>query len=241
MQENDQLIESENNETALDPEMNLLVDIPLDLDNNDEFDEDPLSELEMELDADLGTDFDVIDSYDEDSGEDAEYRKREHIRRKKSDKIFNNTYNTGDGYGNEEHEYQSNIKISPAHRESYLHDPDKYKDYLDQTIINEDILKYIETNKEIKNILTNDPSKKKFTKPEINFIFNKIKISLEKKKNKSSFISYINILEVISNTTTLEYKKLFDLLDYEYKECLLVELNQTYNILDQSNKTKKLF
>lgn len=218
-------------------EFHLLVSIEKNHTSN-EYDEDPLSELELELENDHGV-LDVADI--DDNNMSAEERHKEHIRRKKSDKIYNNTYNTGDGYGSEEHEYKSNIRISPAHRESHLHDPDKYRDFLDRSLTHEDILTYIESSDDIQKIITSDPSKKKFTKLEINFIFSKIKTALEKGVNKSSFVSYIQILEAISNITTLEYKKLFDLLEYDFKVCLLLELNDTYKILDHGNKTKKLF
>lgn len=218
-------------------EFSLLVDTKSGLITESE--DDPLSELEIELEDDRGT-LDIADHHD-DEDLDADERRKEHIRRKKSDKIFNNTYNTGEDFGVDEHEYKSDIRISPAHRESHLHDPDKYRDFLDQTVTSEDIIAFVDSCKEIQKILTIDPSKKKFTKQEINFIFSKIKIALEKGDHKSSFISYIHILDAISNITTLEYKKLFDLLEYEYKECLLLELNQSYKVLDQTNKTKKPF
>lgn len=175
----------------------------------------------------------------EDDDPDAEERHKEHIKRKKSDKIFNNTYNTGDG-GTEESSFNSDIRISSSHSDSYLHDPEKYKDHLDRKIFQEDIEKIIDNSFVIQEIVTSEPNKKKYTKVEINAIFKDLKEKLTRGTEKSRFISSIYILDAISGLTTLEYRKLFDMLEYEYKEDLLEELNQKFKILDHI-KSNKLF
>lgn len=176
---------------------------------------------------------------DAESDPDAAERHAEHVKRKKNDKIFNNSYNTGDG-GTEESSFNSDIRISSNHSDSYLHDPEKYKDHLDRQIFQEDIEKIIDSSDEIQAIVTSEPNKKKYTKIEINFIFKYLKEKLTHGETKSRFISSIYILDAISGLTTLEYRKLFDMLEYEYKEDLLEELNQKFKILDQI-KSNKLF
>jgi hypothetical protein len=39
----------------------------------------------------------------------------------------------------------------------------------------------------------------------------------------------------------MEYKKLFDMLEYEHKETLLLELNKKYGFLDKPSKNFKMF
>lgn len=200
-------------------------------------------EVEPEEESFTDADMEMLEeeSVETESSDEAEDRHKEHLRRKKNDKIFNNSYNTGDGYGLEEHSYRTDIRISPSHSDSYLHDTQKYRDHLDQSITQEDIMAFVHTCPEIQEILAIDPSRKKYSKQEVNFMFGKIKGGLERGFAKSCFISVIYILDAISAITTLEYKKIFDVLDYEHKESLLMELNQKFHILEQNHKSKKLF
>lgn len=177
----------------------------------------------------------------EETPEEAEERHKVHLQKKRNDKIFNNSYNTGEGA---EVEYSSggDIKLSHMHAESHLHDPEKYRDYLDFQIVQRDIQIVVEATPEIMKILASEPNKKKYTKVEINSIFGILKQKLNRGQNQSYFVSPIQILEAVSNLTMLEYKKLFDTLDYEYKEDLIKELNKTHKILDKhSNRSRKLF
>jgi hypothetical protein len=177
----------------------------------------------------------------EETAEEAEERHRVHLQKKRNDKIFNNSYNTGDG---PEYEYSggTDIKLSPAHADSHLHDPEKYRDHLDFQIIQNDIQNVVEQTPEILAILASEPNKKKYSKTEINTIFSLLKQKLHRGDKQSYFVSPIQIMEAISNLTMLEYKKLFDMLEYEYKEDLIKELKKTHKILDrQSNRSRKLF
>jgi hypothetical protein len=214
-------------EAEIDPEFSLMVEVnPADVHEEEEVNDTPYHE---------------DDFSDDSSSEEDEERYQVHLQKKKSDKIFNNSYNTGDGYGADEQSFRSDIKISQSHSDSHLHDPQRYREHLDNSIVQSDIHAFIRQCSEIQEILSIDPSRKKFSKQELNYIFLRIKEGLERGDGKSSFISYIYILDAISSVTTLEYKKIFDSLEYEYKECLLLELNQKYNILGHSNRSKKLF
>ena len=65
---------------------------------------------------------------------------------------------------------------------------------------------------------------------------------MDGKSEYETFSSSIYILEAISNITAMEYKKIFDFLDYSHKELLLSELNKKYKFLDwKMNKNNKLF
>lgn len=177
------------------------------------------------------------------SQEDADEEERRHAAhqiKKKNDKIFNNSYNMGDG---PEQEYNGKgIKLSQSHNESHLHDPERYRDHLDFQIVQRDIYNVIEASPEIIKIVSSEPNKKKYSKQEINLIFSILKRKLYGGKNHSVFVSPIFILEAISSLTMLEYRKLFDMLEYEYKEDLLEELDQKYGILENNTfRTKRLF
>ena len=75
-----------------------------------------------------------------------------------------------------------------------------------------------------------------------NFIFEKILNILESEREFEKFSSSIYILEAISSITAMDYKKIFDFLEYSHKELLLSELNKTYKFLDWGmNKDNKLF
>lgn len=177
----------------------------------------------------------------EETAEEAEERHRVHVQKKRSDKIFNNSYNTGDG-PEYEHTGGGDIKISNTHADSHMYDSERYQDYLGFQIIQRDIQNVIDGTPEIAAIITSEPNKKKYTKTEINAIFAILKKKLYHGDNQSHFVSPIQILEAVSNLTMLEYKKLFDILDYEYREDLVYELNKTHNILDRHNsRDRKLF
>jgi hypothetical protein len=49
------------------------------------------------------------------------------------------------------------------------------------------------------------------------------------------------VLDAISITVAMDYKKLFDMLSYENKEVLLLELNTKYGFLDKIMKSNKMF
>jgi predicted restriction endonuclease len=83
-------------------------------------------------------------------------------------------------------------------------------------------------------------TKSKFSKEDVNFIFNKINTTLELKSNVIMFYSPIYILEVISSISSIEYKKLFDMLETEIQELLLTELNKKYQFLDGKMHKKKI-
>ena len=54
------------------------------------------------------------------------------------------------------------------------------------------------------------------------------------------FYSPIYILEAISSLSSMEYKKIFDSLETEIQEILLLELNKKYKFLDGKMNNKKI-
>lgn len=167
---------------------------------------------------------------------------------RKHDKIFNNTYNLGYDYTEEDDDTTGSsringreIKLDSACAEFDLTSPDRYSDHVDLSIIQNDLNNFINNNKEILEILGNEPEKKKFTKLELNQLFELIVTGLNANSQINVFISPIYVLDAISSAINMEYKKIFDMLNYENKELLLLELNSKYGVLDNMYKNFKMF
>lgn len=164
----------------------------------------------------------------------------------REDKIFNNRYNTGDGLpDSDEYSLSRGISVSRDYSDSYLRDLYEYESELETKFILDAIFSFLQNDPEISEIITRsstDPfvTKSKFSKEDVNFIFNKINTTLELKSSVIMFYSPIYILEVISSISSIEYKKLFDMLETEIQELLLTELNKKYQFLDGKMHKKKI-
>jgi hypothetical protein len=186
------------------------------------------------------------EDYDDDE---LERRRVAYAGLKKNDKIFNNTYNMGLDTSEEDDDLDSNagraggpeIKLDSSAPDYHLYDPERYADHVDQKIIRKDIDNFIIGCPSVQEILGNDPEKKKFTKLEINSLFELINNGLSKGGKTNVFVSPIHVLDSISSTVSMEYKKIFDMLTYENKEILLLELNAKYGFLDNVSKNYKMF
>ena len=170
--------------------------------------------------------------------DDEEYRKK-----RREDKIFNNRYNQGDGLKDpDEYEYNKGIQVDISYSNNYLNDIYDYENRIEYKLFLDHIFDLIKKDSEINELITEkEGTRDKFNKEEINFIFGKITNLVEENTEHKTFSSYIYILEVISNITAMDYKKIFDFLDYSYRESLLTELNKKYNFLDwKMNRNNKL-
>ena len=186
-----------------------------------------------------------LDDSEEYSEEELDRRKTAYSGLKKSDKIYNNTYNLGYESNDEDDDPRKTnsaaIKIDSGAAEFAMYDPSVYSEHVDLKIIQRDIYNFMYSNDDVIAILGNDPEKKKFTKIEINRLFEIIHRGLTVGTSHNYFISPIHVLDAISTSVGMEYKKLFDQFSYENKEVLLIELNKTYNFLDNSGKNYKMF
>lgn len=216
------------------------------LDFNDEL----VDNLDQELELGLEDEYDRLNNgisdeeYDEDE---LERRRSAYSDLKKTDKIFNNTYNLGLEFTEEDDDNSgsargsSEIKLERGSAAYDLTDPSRYAEHVDLVIVRKDINSFIQGNSEVLAILGDEPEKKKFTKPEMNLLFNLILSGLSKGRSLNVFISPIHVLDSISSTVNMEYKKIFDMLTYENKELLLIELNSKYGFLDSMGKNYKMF
>lgn len=195
---------------------------------------------------DFEEDFDEeFDDSNEDPAE-LERRRARYAELKKDDKIFNNTYNMGYENGEDDDFEDSGssvreIKVDASSPDYFMYDKEQYAEYVDQGIIQREIFAFIQSSSEVNAILGPEPEKKKFVKQEINSLFEILCQNLITTNNRNYFITPIYVLDAISVTLSTDYKKLFDMLSYENKEVLLLELNSKYGFLDKLTKSNKMF
>ena len=191
---------------------------------------------------DLNEELDDFSNYQEDGAEESNDSPEIFLRR--DDKIFNNRYNSGDGLTSaDDYQFNRKISVSTDYSDSYLRDLYEYEDGLENKFILDEIFEYVYSNEEISNLVKFDDltkNKIKLTKEQINFIFNNVHDIFDKKANQNSFYNPIYILEVISSISSIEYRKIFDLLDAELQEILILELNKKYLFLEGKMNKKRI-
>jgi len=163
---------------------------------------------------------------------------------KREDKIFNNRYNQGEGLKDpDEYGYNSGIQVESSYANNHLKDLYDYENSVEYQIFLDHIFDIIEEDTELNELIKEkDGTRNKFNKEEVNFIFDRVVNLLDKEQEYETFSSSIYILEAISSITALDYKKIFDFLEYTHRETLLSELNKKYKFLDwKMNKNSRLF
>lgn len=210
---------------------------------NEELFEDLGFEEQDQLADDDDSSFELYDVDEEEDPAELERRRTEYAKLRKNDKIFNNSYNMGQNLSEDEEDARSSseIKLDASSPDYHLYDRDQYSDHMDDKITQYDIDQFVIESREIQAILGDQPDKRKFNKTEINDLFVLILNGVSRGQKSSVFVSPIHVLDAISSLTTMEYKKLFDMLTYEHKEMLLLELNKKYGFLDKPSKNLKIF
>jgi hypothetical protein len=190
--------------------------------------------------TDNDEDSDELEQIDTESIDDEdEARYQQHLKLKREDKIFNNSWNSGDG-GSDEIYQNNGIRLDPSHTDSHLLDAASFDRYTDKMIIERD-LNNIALADEVMIGLMEIPSQgRKFTKPELNLAFSRL-CELVRTNRKTTFIGPIDVLDFVSMISQLDFKRLFESMEYEHKEVLLLELNNKFGILDGKVRFKKLF
>lgn len=168
----------------------------------------------------------------------------------REDKIFNNRYKFGEGIRDEDDiERSGKININSNYSDVYLKDIYEYEESLDYNIGVGKVFEFIEKDSELNGLLhkLDSDSKIKLSKEEINWCFNRILNNIDILEEKESFYSPIYILEAISsilNTNSgdpiKDYRKIFDCLEVEIQEELILELNKKYNFLDSKTNKKRI-
>jgi hypothetical protein len=164
----------------------------------------------------------------------------------REDKIFNNSYYNGDKLkDSDEYEFSRKISVASDYSDNYLKDLYDYEEQLESKFIldvifeffqNDEVLsKYSDTISKSEGV-----SKVKFSKEDINLIFSRIHENLDMDSQGISFYSPIYIIEAISSISSMEYKKIFDSLETEIQEILLIELNKKYQFLEGKMHKKRI-
>jgi hypothetical protein len=180
---------------------------------------------------------DFEDEFEQEETEDSPIRE---------DKIFNNSYYNGDKLkDSEEYEFSKKISVSSDYSDSYLKDLYDYEEQLESKFILDVIFDFLQTDAElskyVKPISNKDGiSKVKLSREDINIVFNRIHENLDAAAHGISFYSPIYILEAISSVASIEYKKIFDSLETDIQEMLLIELNKKYKFLDGKMHKKRI-
>lgn len=175
---------------------------------------------------------------------------RDEIRKKiKNDKIFNNGYKSADAMPDTDYEYHQSISVNSNYSDKYLKNEYEYEESLDYNIGVSKIFEVIEADPDLSSLLhkIDENDKIKLSKEEINFSFKKILDKMEKLNDVENFYSPIYILEALSSILNInsadpikDYKKIFDCLDVEIQEELIIELNSKYNFLDGKMNQRKI-
>jgi hypothetical protein len=162
----------------------------------------------------------------------------------REDKIFNNKYNSGEGLP-DDYEYNTSISVNSDYSSEYLKEVYDYEEQVEYRIIIDRIYEVVKTHavtaKYVKeNISKSPPTKIKLSKNDINVIFVEVLKEMESVKTENRFFNPIYIIEVISSISSLEYRKIFDMLDTEIQQILLIELNKKYQFLDGKMNKKRI-
>ena len=197
----------------------------LDGENSEVFSEDDSEEIDSADDSEI------------DDGDEARYQ--QHLKLKREDKIFNNSWNSGDG-GSDEIYQNNGIRLDPSHTDSHLLDAASFDRYTDKMIIERDLNNIALADEIMIGLMEISSQGRKFTKPELNLAFSRL-CELVRINRKTTFIGPIDVLDFVSMIAQLDFKRLFESMEYEHKEVLLLELNNKFGILDGKVRFKKLF
>jgi hypothetical protein len=180
---------------------------------------------------------DYIDDFEENDDSTPEVRE---------DKIFNNSYYNGDKLKDpDEYEFSKKISVASDYSDNYLKDLYDYEEQLESKFILDIIFEFFQTDEVLSQYSRTisqeeSVSKIKLSKDEINSIFNRVHENLDIGAHGISFYSPIYILEAISSISSMEYKKIFDSLETETQEILIIELNKKYRFLDGKMNKKRM-
>lgn len=161
------------------------------------------------------------------------------MNKKRTNKIFNNTYNQGNKLKGNDYNLNSSIQVENAYAGAYMKDIYDTDNAMQMNVVRDVIFELLDVNDEIKSIIGNN--KKKFNKESINRIFKIIYEHFNADKQLKIFMNLIYIFDIVSNISGMKYKNLFDLLDYEFKQKIIVELDTQYNILKDYSHFNSMF
>ena len=163
--------------------------------------------------------------------------------RRRNDKIFNNRYKRGEGYRSKDEEYSiGEIKVDLSYSSTYLNELYDYESIIDYKVSIKKIYELIQDDDYLKSFLEDIRLNKKIkvSKEDISNIFNRI-LEIIKKDNDNDFYKLVYIMDVVASIIGVDkkdyikiYKKIFDSLDTDIQELLLIELDEKYNFINNN-------
>lgn len=162
------------------------------------------------------------------------------VNPRKRNKIINSSYKSGEKLKGDEYKFDTELKVDPDYASSNLSHIYDVENSMTFRKVQEEVMTLLEHNKELQEMLS-DAKPKKFNREKVNRMFKIIHDHFEKKLSARQFSNLIYIFDNVSNLSGLKYASLYDLLDADYKQMLLLELDKTYGILKNSGKSNRLF
>ena len=159
---------------------------------------------------------------------------------KKRNKIINNTYRRGDNLKGDDYVFEKEMKVEAGYASDNLGHIYDVENNMIYRKVQEEIMQLLESNENLREML-NDTKKKKFNREKVNCIFKLIYSHFERNTSAKQFSNLIYIFDNVANLSGLKYTSLYDLLDGEYKQMLLIELDKSFGILKTSGKANRLF
>ena len=178
-----------------------------------------------------------------------DFDKDEINRKRREDKIFNNGYKSGEAMPDDDYEYHDTISVNSDYSDKYMKDIYEFEESLDYDIGLSKIFEIIDSDGALSSLLRklDNNSKLKLSKEEVNWCFNRILNYIEAGDHGEQFYNPIYILEAISSILYVnskdsikDYRKIFDCLDVEIQENLIIELNKKYNFLEGKMNKRKI-
>jgi len=158
----------------------------------------------------------------------------------KDDKIFRNSYHHGNSLKGDNYHFDKGIKADEDNLlNSTFFTTSSPEDIYPYTEIRDIIIKLSNEDKKISNILKNN--KKKYNTDKINELFELVLQHFDSTFQLKRIKDVIIIFDIITKSTGIKTFNLFDLLKYEYKEMILNELDDKYNIYSFLTKKNKLY
>ena len=186
----------------------------------------------------------IVDSIGELISEEAEDEITESAvpKARKQNKIINNSYKNGTNLKGDEYKFESALKVDATYAGTYLDDVYDIEKYIVERRVQEEVMRYVSDTPMLSEMCSmNDEETKKFNKEKINLMFGMICRHFEASQDICRFYNIIYIFDNVSYLSGLRYHNLFDMLEDDHKQKLIIELDRTHGILRSHKKNNKLF
>lgn len=162
------------------------------------------------------------------------------VNPRKRNKIINNTYKSGENLKGDDYAFDRELKVDSGYATTNLGHIYDVENNMVSRKVQEEIVVLLAINQELAEMLS-DAKPKKFNKEKINRMFKIIYEHFERKPSAKQFSNLVYIFDNVSNLSGLKYASLYDLLDNEYKQLILLELDKTHGILKNNGMSNRLF